>query len=368
MPGNQVTLTFAGESSSAEKAFAKVGQAADEMADEVGAASKEIARTGESFDAVGEKAGTVDTRMMGFRDGITGVTDTWQGMSSIMKGDISGGSLFQLGAGLGDLASSVENLAVPLAKTVGTWVAGHATMAMATVSSVATQIASWISLGITSLISAAQVAAAWLLSVWPIALVIAAVVGLAILIYKNWDTIKEVISAGWRWVARVSGEVWDGIKAVIGTAITAVKDTIQRQIDLVMTIFGGIKTGVTAVMGGLADAITAPFKAGFGAVKAVWNNTVGGFGFKVPDWIPGVGGKGFSIPKMASGGIVTRPTLALIGEAGPEAVVPLSRASGLGGRQVIEFRSSGNPVDDLILEVVRRAVYTRGGVSAVFAA
>jgi phage-related minor tail protein len=31
------------------------------------------------------------------------------------------------------------------------------------------------------------------------------------------------------------------------------------------------------------------------------------------------------IPRMAEGGIVSAPTLALIGEAGPEAVVPLSR-------------------------------------------
>jgi TP901 family phage tail tape measure protein len=35
-------------------------------------------------------------------------------------------------------------------------------------------------------------------------------------------------------------------------------------------------------------------------------------------------GLGVDIPKMAKGGIVTSPTLALIGEAGPEAVVPLS--------------------------------------------
>jgi hypothetical protein len=41
-----------------------------------------------------------------------------------------------------------------------------------------------------------------------------------------------------------------------------------------------------------------------------------------------------SVPHMASGGIVTRPTFALIGEAGPEAVVPLNRASGLGGGNV----------------------------------
>jgi len=39
------------------------------------------------------------------------------------------------------------------------------------------------------------------------------------------------------------------------------------------------------------------------------------------------------VPEFASGGIVRRPTLALIGEAGPEAVVPLSRLGSVGGGQ-----------------------------------
>jgi TP901 family phage tail tape measure protein len=41
------------------------------------------------------------------------------------------------------------------------------------------------------------------------------------------------------------------------------------------------------------------------------------------------------IPALAAGGIVTKPTLALIGEAGPEAVVPLSRGGGYGGQTVV---------------------------------
>ena len=44
------------------------------------------------------------------------------------------------------------------------------------------------------------------------------------------------------------------------------------------------------------------------------------------------------ITALAKGGIVTRPTLALIGEAGPEAVVPLSGAAGrsfAGGGSII---------------------------------
>ncbi len=37
------------------------------------------------------------------------------------------------------------------------------------------------------------------------------------------------------------------------------------------------------------------------------------------------------LPGLAAGGIVTRPTVALIGEAGPEAVVPLSKLGAMGG-------------------------------------
>lgn len=45
----------------------------------------------------------------------------------------------------------------------------------------------------------------------------------------------------------------------------------------------------------------------------------------------GDGGIKREVPHLASGGIVTRPTFALIGEAGPEAIVPLDRAGTLGG-------------------------------------
>jgi len=41
---------------------------------------------------------------------------------------------------------------------------------------------------------------------------------------------------------------------------------------------------------------------------------------------------------LASGGIVTRPTRALIGESGPEAVIPLDRMSG-GGEVHVHFHA-----------------------------
>ncbi len=44
-----------------------------------------------------------------------------------------------------------------------------------------------------------------------------------------------------------------------------------------------------------------------------------------------VGGAIKGIPGLATGGIVTQPTLAMIGERGPEAVIPLDRMTGGGG-------------------------------------
>ena len=56
----------------------------------------------------------------------------------------------------------------------------------------------------------------------------------------------------------------------------------------------------------------------------------------IPEWVPYMGGQTFGIsipeiPQLATGGIVTEPTIALIGEAGPEAVVPLNGTNTVGG-------------------------------------
>lgn len=70
------------------------------------------------------------------------------------------------------------------------------------------------------------------------------------------------------------------------------------------------------------------------------------------------------IPAMANGGIVTRPTVALIGEAGPEAVVPLSRGGGMGAGVSVNLTIQGNVyADDLerrVVEAVSRATRRQG--------
>ncbi|WP_354380781.1 phage tail tape measure protein [Streptomyces sp. PvR034] len=61
-------------------------------------------------------------------------------------------------------------------------------------------VGAWVLMGTQSLIQGARMAAAWLLAMGPVALVIAAVVGIVALVVANWDTITSATSAAWDWV------------------------------------------------------------------------------------------------------------------------------------------------------------------------
>ena len=104
--------------------------------------------------------------------------------------------------------------------------------------------------------------------------------------------------------------------------------------NIVDAVFGAIKFYINNVTIPLFNTLVDVFKTVFNGIAMVWNNTFGKLSFKVPSWVPGIGGKGFDIPDipmLAAGGIVTGPTLAMIGEAGPEAVIPLDRMGQMGG-------------------------------------
>lgn len=131
-----------------------------------------------------------------------------------------------------------------------------------------------------------------------------------------------------------------GLVVIAIAALIAVLIVLEKKFGIVtkawealVGAFRALKDGVVAIFEAIGDAIVGAFKAAFNTVARLWNNTVGQLSFEIPDWVPGLGGKGFSVPSipmLAEGGIVTGPTLAMIGEAGPEAVIPLNRAGGVG--------------------------------------
>ena len=96
--------------------------------------------------------------------------------------------------------------------------------------------------------------------------------------------------------------------------------------------------GIKKVGSSVADFIGGVFESTMGTVKGVINSVIelinGAIGtinkikVDIPEWVPKFGGSSFGlnipkIPKLAEGGIVDRATLAMIGEAGKEVVMPL---------------------------------------------
>ena len=118
-------------------------------------------------------------------------------------------------------------------------------------------------------------------------------------------------------------------------------DIVRKIVD---KVFDVMLAGGKAVFSGLTTYFTGVyniFKTLINGIAKLWNNTIGKLEFNIPKWVPIIGGNGFSVPDipyLADGGIVTGPTLAMIGERGPEAVIPLSgRNSGMGGNYTINI-------------------------------
>ncbi len=67
-----------------------------------------------------------------------------------------------------------------------------------------------------------------------------------------------------------------------------------------------------------------------------------------------------TIPAMAAGGIVNKATLALIGERGPEAVIPLDRLGAMGNTNVTIHVNGGDP--NTVVDALRRYMRANGSV------
>jgi gas vesicle protein len=129
----------------------------------------------------------------------------------------------------------------------------------------------------------------------------------------------------------------------------------------VKAMFEFIKTAIEGSVDfikGYLNTVLGFYKSIFNGIAKLWNSTVGKLSFKVPDWVPGLGGKGFSVPQipmLAEGGIVTGPTLAMIGEAGPEAVVPLSKMGQMGNITInINSTVADDRLGDIIVNAIRQ--------------
>jgi len=151
---------------------------------------------------------------------------------------------------------------------------------------------------------------------------------------------------------------------IVGVVLAYKKFEFFR--DIVNGVFDGIKVGFDLLKDYLGTLLGI-YKGIFNGFASLWNNTIGKLKITIPD-IPGLPGRGQSfgvpnIPMLANGGIVTSPTLAMIGEKGPEAVIPLSGPNangGMGGNTININVNGGDP--NAVVEALRTYMRQNGSI------
>ena len=169
------------------------------------------------------------------------------------------------------------------------------------------------------------------------------------------NTIMAVISPIVNWIndniiqpiANFFSGLWNGIVQGVTGFIQGVMNVIlpianwinSNIVQPVSRFFSGLWNGIVQGVSGLASGIKNVFSSIVGIIKAPINAIIGGVNavirglnsIKVPDWVPGLGGAhpNFpTIPMLAKGGVVDNATMAIIGESGKEAVMPLENNTG----------------------------------------
>ena len=139
-------------------------------------------------------------------------------------------------------------------------------------------------------------------------------VGAVILLWKNWDKVKAIAGAAMDWV---NSKVQAG-----KTKVTELKNTVAEK-------FGAMKQHFKDAGNAVKNFFLAPLnkaKEVAGAIKEKVSGIGSAIKSKVSDGVQRLTGGGNGVRAMATGGLVTRPQMALVGEGGDhEAVIPLNR-------------------------------------------
>lgn len=333
--GKPVKVAFLADTSELRSSLAKAEAAMSDAATEAVAA-------GDKMDAA--------------FSGVAGAADGVASASSQAAGGIGdlGGALSLMPGPLGALGAGMEAAAPAIMGVTGAAdllnLATEKFPALAKAQAVATKA-----------VAAAQKALNFVMANSPIFIIVAiiiAIVGALVLLYKRNEAFRELVDRVWAKIKDVVGgvaaffmdvvfpkirdfitkaaEKFDDIRTKVAAVIGAYRSggggALGKLWALVDAI-GGMKEQIGAKASGMWDGLKDSFKSVINTMIGWWNNF--SLSLDIPDKIPGLPGSFTistpNIPMLADGGIVTSPTLAVIGEAGPEAVIPLNGRYGLGG-------------------------------------
>lgn len=365
--GPVVNFTITGESREAQQAFRKVGDAAEDAAQDAGRSARDL---GGAVGGLTDRADQSEAKFRGLGDTITGTSDI---MANLKDGNIVG-----LAMGFADLAGGVADFAGPTLSGL---------LAKLGITTAATDTA-----------TEAQVANNAAMSANPIGLVVLALAALAAAFYLAWtksETFRNIVTgafdavtgaaqATWHWVA----DNWPYLAAILAGPFAPVVLGLTVWRDDIARIFGEVKDRIRTIVSNVDDIILAPFKlarlaietiaegipgvfSGIGHVlasliKAPINAVIDGINavqvhihLNLPGPIPDLNFDwgGLGLPHLAQGGRVrARPggVLAVLGEAGEdEYVIPASRVHGGWGATNIINMPAGTRPDDAFLALER---------------
>ena len=148
-----------------------------------------------------------------------------------------------------------------------------------------------------------------------------------------WNTcLKPVVN----WLGNEFIQAFRNVGNYIKPILDNLKTMFGGLVDFIVGVFTGnwqkAWQGVQNIFKGIFDGLANIAKKPINSIIDAINTMIKGLNkIKLPDWIPGLGGKGINIPtipKLAKGGIIDSPTIAMVGEAGKEAVMPLENNTG----------------------------------------
>jgi hypothetical protein len=274
------------------------------------------AKVDAAFDSTAEHADTVASKGSQAAGALSGLGDLVGGKFGAAM--VVGGTAMQGFADAGDLVNVItESNIVKKVKDIAVTGAHRAATVASTVATNAQAVAQRV-------LNAAMRAN-------PIGLAIAAIAALAaglVLAYQKCETFRNIVDAA-----------FGVVKSTVAGVARFVTEKVPAAFQTVLSFLGDLPSKVTRRVSGMWDGVKNGFRDALNWIIEKWNN----LSFTIPrvDLGPlgSLGGGTIDfpdIPKLAKGGIVNRPTLALIGEAGPEAVVPLNGGNtpSLGGGRV----------------------------------
>jgi hypothetical protein len=145
---------------------------------------------------------------------------------------------------------------------------------------------------------------------------------------------------------------FDTFRAVVNAVINQVASNFEFMANAFITMINVVIKGINLIKPG----------KDIGSLGQISLGRLGGEGSASG----GANPAGLDYKAMATGGIVTSPTLALIGEAGPEAVIPLSKAGGMGMNITVNagLVSTPDQVGQDIIAAIQKAQRRSGTVFA----